>query len=161
MKTLIKKKIRRLLPRLIARMVVMILSMPTGHWEADSTLPALQHGPVLTIHPAIEIVTLSSQPNQVVVSGRVSDVDVSTHYVAVYALETGKGWSIQPSLAQPRVFIRRDNCWGCRIRLSASSAKLMELRAYLLPDSCSPPLLEGAQVLPSSLDSAAVARTGG
>jgi hypothetical protein len=159
MKTFVAHHFNRLLPRLIARLIVVILSMPTGHWEADCTLQAPQQGPIPGVRPTIEIVTLSHQPNQDLLSGRVSHVDVSTHYVAVYVFKPGAGWSIQPSVAQPRILIRRDSSWRCRVRSSGSALKPTAIRAYMLPDSFSPPLLEGAQILPASLDSAAVACT--
>lgn len=159
MKEYMAQRMRRLLPRVVARIIILILSMPYGNGEPDGCGRASQDPGRHDRRPSIQVSQLPSPVSAGTMTGQVTDVDVSTHYVAVYARSLASGWSIQPSVAEPRVFIRRDGSWKCRIGRTKKGDPLTALRVYLLPDACAPPLVTGKASLPSSLESSALARS--
>lgn len=159
MKAYLANRLRRLLPRVVGRIIILILSMPYGQGQTDSTIQANSGLHFFGPKPSIQIKVVSQNASTTAISGRVSHVDVSSHYVAVYVCRSSEGWSIRPSIAEPRTFIRRDSTWRCRSGVARDAGSVIAIRAYVLPDTFSPPLVVGIAVLPSSLDSAAIAWT--
>ncbi|MEM3526700.1 MAG: glycosyl hydrolase family 17 protein, partial [Candidatus Jordarchaeaceae archaeon] len=82
--------------------------------------------------------------------GRVYHVRPADHKVVVYIKVDGNWW-IKPYQASPLTVINSDGSWTCDITTGGNDALATEIAAFLIPEEYSPPILMGAQELPSEL----------
>ncbi len=82
-------------------------------------------------------------------TGRVENVDLTAHAVAVYIFVGG--WWTKPTFASPLSTIGPDGTWSCNITTGGSDAYATQLAAYVVPAGYAPPLAEGWPQLPDAL----------
>ena len=86
--------------------------------------------------------------------GKVTSVTPSDHKVAVYIYVLG--WWTKPTFADPLTTIQSDGNWTCDITTGGYDQNATKIKAYLIPNSYTPPQMSGGQTLPSELDQNAV-----
>jgi hypothetical protein len=82
-------------------------------------------------------------------TGVVANVTPASYRVVVYIYV--QGWWIKPTNASPQTVIQSNRTWACNIVTGGADAYATKIVAYLVPQSYSPPLLNGAATLPAEL----------
>jgi len=81
----------------------------------------------------------------------------SGYYIAIYIHVPGFGWWIKPYANQPETLINCDGTASTDITTGGNDSQADEIAGFLLPNSYSPPILQGASSLPADLYANAVA----
>jgi exo-beta-1,3-glucanase (GH17 family) len=81
----------------------------------------------------------------------------SGYYIAIYIHVPGSGWWIKPYANQPETMINCDGTASTNITTGGNDSQADEITGFLLPNSYSPPIVEGAPSLPTDLSANAAA----
>ena len=103
---------------------------------------------------SIEFLTVSKYGTSGAVKGRVQcpNRDQYQNYnVAVYVYVPDYGWVNKPTWDAPLTHIKSNGKWQCKIVTAPTDKLATKAAAFLLPSGVSPPILAGAECLPSSL----------
>ncbi len=91
------------------------------------------------------------------VKGVEKHVTPADYYVAIYILVPNQGWWLKPYYDSPKTGLGCNGEFSAAIVTGGNDAKATNITAFLLPNSVSPPLLEGQSALPQSLYKSAAA----
>jgi len=103
---------------------------------------------------SIEFLTVSKYGTSGGVTGRVrcpSQAHYQDYRVAVYIYVPDYGWVNKPLWDAPLTRIGRNGKWSCKIVTAPTDIFAIKVAAFLLPLDATPPILAGAECLPSSL----------
>ncbi len=90
--------------------------------------------------------------------GRLCHIDPSAHATVTY-IRVGGGYWVKPTAAQPVTFPSPDTgTFVTDITTGGSDVTATELVTYAIPASFTPPILLGSPTIPSSLETAAIAK---
>ena len=89
--------------------------------------------------------------------GQALHINPATSYVVVYIHVGSAGWYVKPYLTAPLTILNCDGTWTANIDTGGSDATADQVAAFVIPSTYSPPLLQGAQTLPTALYSNAIA----
>lgn len=89
-------------------------------------------------------------------SGVVTGINPDDYAVAVYIRVAG-GWWTKPYFDSPKTEISSDGTWSCPYVTGGNDANADTIRAYLIPKTSNPPMMQGGPRLPSQLEDMAVA----
>ena len=81
----------------------------------------------------------------------------SDYHVVIYIHVGSAGWWVKPYAANPITLLNCDGSWSTNIVTGGNDAQADAITAFLIPASYSPPILEGASILPQALSSNSVA----
>ena len=105
--------------------------------------------------PALEFVSIPPFGSTSNLIGRVSNVKPADFRVAVY-IYVG-GWYNKPFLDSPLTDIQTNGGWTCDITTGGNDPTATRIAAFLIPSTNSPPIVNGANVLPAQLEQLSVA----
>jgi len=88
--------------------------------------------------------------------GRIGCREPANYNVAVYIF-AGGGWWNKPYWGRPLTLIQRDGTWSALVTTGGVDHLATRFAAFLLPNSCDPPILNGDSVLPPELFECSVA----
>lgn len=100
--------------------------------------------------PGISFTSVPPMGSNNFLTGIVTNVTPANYRVVVYIYV--QGWWIKPTNAFPQTVIQSNGSWACNIVTGGADAYATKIVAYLVPQSYSPPLLNGATVLPPELE---------
>ena len=107
--------------------------------------------------PAIQLTYVPPIGSTNFLQGQVWHVATASFYIVVYIHVGQYGWWVKPYANSPLTLINCDGTWTTNIVTGGSDASADEIAAFLIPVTYTPPILEGAALLPASLYSNAVA----
>jgi len=111
--------------------------------------------PLFALTPAITLTSVPPMGSINNLSGLASNVTPAAYRVAVYIFV--QGWWSKPTNAAPLTIIQNDGTWTCDITTGGADAYATKIAAFLVPQSYTPPLLNGTTTLPAELDTSSVA----
>ena len=117
-------------------------------------VPVYKQGSPTTTIPTIEFTYVPPLGSFENLRGKVTNVTPSDYQIAVYIYVSG--WWTKPTFANPLTTIQSDGNWTCDITTGGSDQNAIQIKAYLIPNSYTPPQMSGGQTLPSELDQNAV-----
>ena len=82
--------------------------------------------------------------------GQVCGVTPADYRIVVY-IRVGSGWWVKPFAIQPLTTILNDGSWSTDITTGGIDQTAIEIVAYLVPKTFSPPILLGSPTLPDTL----------
>lgn len=87
---------------------------------------------------------------ELLLRGRVHEVEPAAHRVAVY-IRVGGGWWTKPTFAEPATVIEPDGTWTCDITTGGLDHEATRIVAFLISAADSPPLMQGEGEFPTAL----------
>jgi len=110
-----------------------------------------------TKNPVIEFTFVPSYGSNKKLKGRVRNANSTNFKVAVYIFVEDTGWWIKPRFTQALTTIQPDSTWSADITTGGNDRFTTRIRAFLVHDSFKPPLADGLDFLPDSLNKIAAA----
>jgi len=105
--------------------------------------------------PTLEFTSVPALGSTANLSGTASGIVIADHRVVVYIFV--QSWWIKPGNAAPLTVIAPGGDWTADITTGGADPVATKIAAYLVPQTYSPPLLNGAATLPEELDDNALA----
>jgi len=90
---------------------------------------------------------------ELLLGGRVHEVEPAAHRVAVY-IHVGGGWWTKPTFAEPATVIEPDGTWTCDIATGGLDHEATRIVAFLISAADAPPLMQGEGEFPATLSQA-------
>ena len=87
---------------------------------------------------------------ELLLRGRVHEVEPAAHRVAVY-IHVGGGWWTKPTFAEPATAIEPDGTWTCDITTGGLDHEATRIAAFLISAADPPPLMQGEGEFPAAL----------
>lgn len=132
-------KIRELFKKTIAILSVILLAISASAIQVAAAE-----------EPSIEFTYVPAFGSFDYLYGNVTGVNLNDVDVAVYIYVSG--WWVKPYFDTPLTYISGDGTWYSDITTGGIDEQATRIRAYLLPKGYNPPLADGIQDLPKSLD---------
>lgn len=99
--------------------------------------------------PIISITAQSSPTYGENISGQVFGIQASLYKIAAYAKMQDTWYNI-PNAQNPLTIIAEDSNWVCELN-NEMRGSISEIAVFLLPNSYSPPILQGEPIIPIKL----------
>lgn len=100
--------------------------------------------------PMVELTSVPPLGSTADLQGRTGCTTPAGHRIAVY-VNILEGWWTKPTFAQPTVPIAADGTWFADITTGPGDVDAARIAAFLIPDSYSPPPMDGDYELPAEL----------
>lgn len=127
-----------------------------SHWGLRNAAGNLKPGADAVFKLQITDVPSYGSPSGFL-QGIVGQVKAANHKVAVFINVAGR-WYSKPSYADPLTTLQSDGRWSCNIVTGGDDPTATRMVAYLVPATYPPPLAQGLEALPISLDQNAIAK---
>lgn len=101
--------------------------------------------------PALEFLKIPAYMTSEKLIGRIQNADPDKFKVAVFIFIEGSGWWTKPNFDNPLTVIQSDCTWTVDIINADRDQNASRIKAYLLPNGITPPLLGGTACLPEIL----------
>lgn len=108
-------------------------------------------------NPVIEFTFVPPYGSSKNLTGRVRNINTKNFKVAVYIFVEDTGWWIKPRFTQALTTIQPDSTWSVDITTGGNDRFTTRIRAFLVHDGFKPPLADGLDLLPDSLNKIAAA----